>query len=94
MMKISSKRRRTQGQIKADKEAAAQKDAEDRAKQAELEQLKQQVMQLQQENVNGKVATNLMSQFIESGLVHHGEGDEFTVQASGSPSKFKPVLDE
>ena len=50
-------------------------------------------MQLQQENVNGKVATSLMSQFIESGLVQHNEGDEFTVQASDSPSKFKPVMD-
>ena len=94
MLKESSKRRRTQAQIKADKEAAAQKDAEAMAKAAELEQLKQQVLQLQQENQTGKIASSLMSQFIESGLVQHNEGDEFTVQANGSPSKFKPVLDE
>ena len=79
MLKMSSKRRRTQAQIKAEKQAAQQKEAEALAKQAEVEQLKQQVLQLQQENATGKIASNLMSQFIESGLVHHEEGDEFTV---------------
>ena len=83
-----------QAALKAEKEADARREAETKARLAEVEQLKQQVMQLQQENQTGKIASNLMSQFIESGLVQHEEGNEFTVHASGSPSKFKPVLDE
>ena len=42
----------------------------------------------------GKVASNLMSQMINSGVVHQGEDNQFTVQASGSPSKFKPFEGE
>jgi len=52
------------------------------------------VLQLQQENQTGKVAANLMSQFIDSGLVNQGDNGEFTLQNSGSPSKFKPCFDE
>ena len=61
MLKQSSKRRRTQAQIKAEKEADARREAETKARLAEVEQLKQQVMQLQQENQTGKIASNLMS---------------------------------
>ena len=35
-----------------------------------------------------------MSQFIDSGLVNQGDNGEFTLQNSGSPSKFKPCFDE
>ena len=51
-------------------------------------------MALQQENETGKVASNLMSQMINSGLVHHDEDNTITVQAAGSPSKFKPFQGE
>ena len=51
-------------------------------------------MNLQQENETGKVASNLMSQMINSGLVEHGENNEFTVNASQSPSKFRPFQGE
>ena len=91
---MSSKRRRTQAQIKEEKEAVAQREADAQAKQAEILRLQQQVLQLQQENQTGKVAANLMSQFIDSGLVNQDEGGEFTVQNNGSASKFKPCFDE
>ena len=90
MLKTSSKRRRTMAQIKAEKEAAAQKEAEIEAKLAMVEQLQHQVQALQQENETGKAASNLMSQMINSGVVEHGPDNEFTVRASPSPSKFKP----
>ena len=47
MLKVSSKRRRTLAQIKADKEAAAQREADIEAKLAMVEQLQQQVLELQ-----------------------------------------------
>ena len=50
MLKVSSKRRRTLAQIKADKEATAQKEADIETKFAMVEQLQQQVLALQREN--------------------------------------------
>ena len=47
-------------------------------------------MALQQDNETGKVASNLMSQMINSGVVEQGPDNEFTVNVSQSPSKFKP----
>ena len=61
MLKVSSKRRRTLAQIKADKEAAAKKEEDIQAKLAMVDDLQQQLMNLQQEHETGKVASNLMS---------------------------------
>ena len=94
MLKMSSKRRRTQAQIKADKEEAANKEAQAAAQSFEIAQLKQQVAALQQENQKGTVATNFVGQLIDSGLVNQGDEGEFVVQPSDSPSKFKPMFDE
>ena len=101
LLKTSSKRRRTLAQIKADKEAAAQKEADIAAKLAMVDALQQQVVALQQDQValqqdqeKGQVAANLMSQFINAGVVEHGENNEFTVKPSPSPSKFKPFEGE
>ena len=46
MLKISSKRRRTLKQIKEDKEAAAQKEAENESRLQQIHDLQQQVMAL------------------------------------------------
>ena len=82
MMKITSKRRRTQAQIKADKEAAEQKEAEAQNKQLQILQLQQELHQLRQDHETGKVAANLMNQFIENGLVQHNGDDSFVVHGS------------
>ena len=47
MLKISSKRRRTQAEIKADKEAAAKKEVDGQIHQTQIQQLQQQILQLQ-----------------------------------------------
>ena len=60
MLKVSSKRRRTLAQIKADKEAAAQREADIEAKLAMVEQLQQQVLTLQRENQTDKAAQDLL----------------------------------
>ena len=69
MLKISSKRRRTLAQIKADKEAAAQKEADTAAKLAQFEAMHQRLEQLELESKNGNAAASLMSQFVNAGLV-------------------------
>ena len=46
MLKASSKRRRTQAQIKEEKAAAAQRDANNMAKDEEILALQQQIVQL------------------------------------------------
>ena len=49
---------------------------------------------MQQENETGKVASSLMGQFIESGLVKQGEDGVFSLENSGGESKFKPFANE
>ena len=50
MLKISSKRRRTLTQIKADKEAAAQKEAENEARIQQVHELQQRLMEMEREH--------------------------------------------
>lgn len=88
MLKISSKRRRTQAQIQADKEAAAQQEAQQQAKDAEIHALQQQVMQLSEDAKTGALATDMMSQFINTGLVQHTGEDEFIVHGSHGDKSF------
>ena len=69
MLKTSSKRRRTMAEIKADKQAALKKEQDEAQKDLEIMALQQQVMQLQEASKTGQLATDMMSQFIENGLV-------------------------
>ena len=88
MLKDSSKRRRTQAQIKAEKEAALQKQADEAAKDAEIHSLQQQVMQLSEDVKTGQLATVMMQQFVESGVVEHDGGDDFIVHSSQGEKSF------
>ena len=88
MLKISSKRRRTQAQIKADKEAAEQKEVDAQNQQVQILQLQQELTQLRQDHETGKVAANLMNQFIENGLVQHNGDDSFVVHGSHGDREF------
>ena len=49
---------------------------------------------LQEQSETGKVAANLMSQFINSGLVHQTEDNEFTVHGSHGDKQFKAFEDK
>ena len=69
MLKISSKRRRTLVQIKAEKEAAAQKERDTQEKLAQFEQMQAEMAQMRQDLETGKAAANLMSQFINKCMV-------------------------
>ena len=60
MLKASSKRRRTQAQIKAEKEAADERQSAEDLKDAEIHALQQQVMQLQEDVKTGHLATDMM----------------------------------
>ena len=88
MMKISSKRRRTQAQIKADKEEAQRKEVAAQNQQLQILQLQQELAQLKQDHETGKIAANLMNQFIENGLVQHNGEDSFIVHGSHGDREF------
>ena len=47
-------------------------------------------MDMERDQQTGKVAANLMSQMVNSGLVVAEDSGEITVRASGSTSKFRP----
>ena len=88
MLKTSSKRRRTMAEIRADKEAKLKKEQEQAQKDLEILALQQQVMQLQEANKTGELATDMMSQFIENGLVQQTGQDEFMVLGGQGDKQF------
>ena len=51
-------------------------------------------MDMERDQQTGKVAANLMSQMVNSGLVVAEDSGEITVRASGSASKIKPFEGE
>ena len=73
MLKISSKRRRTLAQIKADKEAKVQQEADTAAKLAQFDAMQQRIAELENDNKVGNDAASLMRQFIGAGLVQQDE---------------------
>ena len=94
MLKISSKRRRTLKQIKADKEAAALKEAETQAKLSRFDAMQQRISEMENDNKVGNDAASLMRQFIGAGLVRQDEDSSWVVNGDGSASKFRPSDDQ
>ena len=94
MLKVSSKRRRTLKQIKADKEAASKREAETQEKLAQFDQLMARVQQMEEQQVRAKAAESLLNQFGNADLIRQDEDGSFYVANDGSGSKFKPIVDE
>ena len=94
MLKISSKRRRTLTQIKADKEAKAQQEADTQAKLAQFDSMQQRIAELENDNKVGNDAASLMRQFMGAGLVQQDEDGGFVIAGDGSASKFRPAEDQ
>ena len=95
MLKISSKRRRTLKQIKSDKEAAAQKEADTKAKLDQFDALQLRLSEVENDNKVGNDAASLMRQFINAGLIRQDEHDQSWIVANdGSGSKFRPSDDQ
>ena len=69
MLKISSKRRRTLKQIRAEKMAAEQEAADTKAKLAQFDAMQAEMIQMRQDMEMGKVASDFVSQFINAGMV-------------------------
>ena len=93
MLKISSKRRRTLTQIRADKEAKAQQEAETAAKLAQFDAMQQKIAELENDNKVGNDAASLMRQFMGAGLVQQDDEGSFVIAGDGSASKFRPSDD-
>ena len=60
------------------------------AKLANYEALQLKVQMMEENGQNGKVATNLLSQFLETGFVHQDDDGTFTVSGISGEKKFKP----
>ena len=75
-------------EIKADKEAKLKKEHDEAQKNLEIQLLQQQVMQLQEASKTGPLATEMMQQFVGSGLVEHKEEGEFIVHGSNGDQQF------
>ena len=88
MLKVSSKRRRTQKEIQAEKEKAAEQGAIDQAKDQEIHALQQQVMQLQEDVKNGELANDLMGQLVDSGLVQQTGEDTVVLRGNQGDKEF------
>ena len=88
MLKVGSKRRRTKAQIKAEKEEEEKQNAEQAQKLASINNLENRINQLEDQVQNGKAATNLMSQFINAGLVHQTGDESFTLHGSHGDRDF------
>ena len=93
MLKISSKRRRTLAQIKAEKEAAAQKERDIEEKLAQFEQMQAEMAQMRQDMETGKAAANLMSKFINNGMCKQTGEHEITVPHPEGDKVFTAFAD-
>lgn len=93
MLKVSSKRRRTLTQIKAEKLAQEQEAAETKAKLAQFDQMQAEMAQMRQDLETGKAAANLMSQFINNGMVQQTGEHEVTVPGPDGDKVFTAFQD-
>lgn len=89
LLKVGSKRRRTKAQIKAEKEAEEAKQSEVNKKIARISQLEAQIDSLQNQANQGKAAADLMSQFMNAGLVQQTSDHSFLVHGSHGDRSFK-----
>ena len=93
MLKISSKRRRTLAQIKAEKEAKEQEAADTQAKLAQFDAMQAEMAQLRRDLETGKAAASLMSQFINNGMCQQTGEHEVTVPHPDGDKVFVAFTD-
>ena len=75
-------------EIKADKEAKLKQEQDAARREIEIRVLRQQVEQLQEANKTGALATDMMQQFVSSGVVEHNGADDFIVHSSQGEMAF------
>ena len=93
MLKMTSKRRRTLTQIKAEKLAKEQEAAETQAKLAQFDAMQAQLEQMRQDLETGKAAASLMSQFINNGMCQQTGEHEVTVPGPDGDKVFTAFAD-
>ena len=75
-------------EARAEKEAKLKKEQDEAQKDIEIQALQQQVLQLQESHKTGQLATDMMSQFIENGLVQQTGEDQFIIHGSHGDKEF------
>ena len=86
MLKVGSKRRRTQAQVKADKEEALIREQDIQVKMARLAEAEQKLQKFDQLEAQNEQAKELMRELHAAG---HVDIDE---NGNVSPSKQKPLM--
>ena len=89
MLNLGSKRRRTTKQIKAEKQAAAEKDRLINEKLAMFDQIQSRIQQLEKEDGTKEAAKHLLSQMIDAGLVKQTENNSILVNGANGQQEFK-----
>ena len=82
MLKVGSKRRRTKRQIKAEKEQKERELAKQAHRLAEVDRFEACVQELENQLQTAKMASDLMSQFMNAGIIKQTDEDKFVVSSS------------
>ena len=89
MLKVGSKRRRTKRQIKAEKEEKERELAEQAHRIAETDRFEARVRELENQLQTAKMASDLMSQFMNAGIIKQTDEDKFVVSSSRGEQLFQ-----
>ena len=84
MLKVGSKRRRTQTQIKQEKEEALLKQVDIATKLARLDQMEQELQAIKQSKARNEEAATILDKLVNDGVVNYDDNGQLT-----SPSKQK-----
>jgi hypothetical protein len=89
LLQSNSKRRRTKQQIKDEKAAAVQEAIQTKAKLTHLGILESKVKAMENQKSQGDAAINLLSQFMNEGVVQQEEDGSFAIQDQSGVKRFR-----
>ena len=89
MLKVGTKRRRTVKQIRAEKEAQAEKDRILNEKLAMFDRMQEEVEQLKQQDRDREAASILLSKMINAGLVQQKDNNSILVNSQNGQQEIR-----
>ena len=90
LLQVGSKRRRTKQQIADEFEASKRKEQKIAARMANYDVLEKKIDMMAQDVEKGKVATNLIEQFLDTGFVTTDDQGNFKEPGLSGEKIFKP----
>ena len=89
LLQAGSKRRRTKQQIADEKAIQEQEELRKAAKLAQYDLLEHKVREMEKNKSQGEAAVNLMSQFMEDGVVQQDEDGSFLIHDQSGVKRFR-----